>query len=178
MTVDAQWTPSTPPADIPRWVTLAYTATYRGPHSEAPEADTQPDDTVAIQRSAVMAVTPAMLGAHCRLAQHRPAGDSKVAVYAADDPGGFGPALQVITEYGAPLMDSLAVLLHRLGVAYVGIMNPVFTVRRDPAGQLLSVAPKTDERGGGGAMRPGSTSGWRRRWTRRRWPRPAGCCPM
>ncbi|MEZ0364329.1 NAD-glutamate dehydrogenase [Mycobacterium sp. pUA109] len=150
MTVEAQWTPSTPAEDIPRWVTLAYTATYRGPHSEAPEADTQPDDTVAIQRSAVTAVTPAMLRAHCRLAAHRPAGDSKVAVYAADDPEGFGPALQVITDYGAPLMDSLAVLLHRLGVAYVGIMNPVFTVRRDPAGELLGVAPKTDGAAPGG----------------------------
>ena len=32
------------------------------------------------------------------------------------------------------LMDSVTVLLHRLGVAYVAIMNPVFRVRRGPAG--------------------------------------------
>ncbi len=60
-------------------------------------------------------VTPAMLGAHYRLGQHRPHGESCVAVYPADDPAGFGPALQVVTDHGGMLMDSVTVLLHRLG---------------------------------------------------------------
>ncbi|HEY4793468.1 MAG TPA: NAD-glutamate dehydrogenase, partial [Mycobacterium sp.] len=55
---------------------------------------------------------------------------------------GFGPALQVVTDDGAMLMDSVTVLLHRLGVAYLAIMNPVFDVRRDGAGDLLAVGPK------------------------------------
>ena len=83
-----------------------------------------------------------MLSAHYRLGQHRPAGESRVAVYPADDPAGFGPALQVVTDHGGMLMDSVTVLLHRLGVAYAAIMTPVFEVRRNPTGELLSVEPK------------------------------------
>ena len=41
-------------------------------------------------------------------------------------------------------MDSVTVLLHRLGVAYVAIMNPVFRVRRDPGGELRELAPAAD----------------------------------
>ncbi len=47
-------------------------------------------------------------------------------VYGEDDPGGFGPALQIVTDQATMLMDSVTVLLHRLGVAYVALMNPVF----------------------------------------------------
>ena len=54
-----------------------------------------------------------------RLGRHRPVGETRVAVYAADAPGGFGPALQIVTDHGAMLMDSVTVLLHRFGVAYV-----------------------------------------------------------
>ncbi len=60
----------------------------------------------------------------------------------ADDPGGFGPSLQVVTDDGGMLMDSVTVLLHRLGVGYTAIMAPVFEVHRSPAGDLLSVGPK------------------------------------
>ena len=41
-------------------------------------------------------------------------------------------------------MDSVTVLLHRLGVAYVAIMNPVFRVRRDPTCELLEMRPAAD----------------------------------
>ncbi|HET9875118.1 MAG TPA: NAD-glutamate dehydrogenase, partial [Mycobacterium sp.] len=134
------WTTFTEPATVPDWVAAAYVDTYRGPHSDALGTDGRTADTDPVSRAAATAVvTPGLLAAHCRLAQHRPAGDTRVAVYAADDPGGFGPALQVVTEHGGMLMDSIAVLLHRLGVAYLGIMTPVFTVRRGPAGELRSV---------------------------------------
>ena len=108
-------------------------------------------------------MTPALLSAHYRLGSHRPAGESRVAVYPPDDPGGFGPALQVVTDDGAMLMDSVTVLLHRLGVAYTAIMNPVFHVRRDGTGELLAVEPK--DSAATGSTRPGSMSSFRRRWT-------------
>jgi len=49
--------------------------------------------------------------------------------------------LQIVTDNATMLMDSVTVLLHRIGVAYVGIMNPVFRVRRGAAGELLEIAP-------------------------------------
>ena len=76
-----------------------------------------------------------MLAAHGRLGSRRSIGETKVAVYPADDPTGVGPALQLVTDQSTMLMDSVTVLLHRLGVAYVAIMDPVFRVRRDPTGE-------------------------------------------
>lgn len=85
-----------------------------------------------------------MLGAHYRLGRHRAAGESCVAVYRADDPAGFGPALQVVAEHGGMLMDSVTVLLHRLGIAYAAILTPVFDVHRSPTGELLRIEPKAE----------------------------------
>ncbi|HEY9263203.1 MAG TPA: NAD-glutamate dehydrogenase, partial [Mycobacterium sp.] len=62
-------------------------------------------------------------------------------VYAPDDPAGCGPALQIVTDNATMLMDSVTVLLHRIGVAYKAIMNPVFRVRRGAAGELLEIVP-------------------------------------
>jgi glutamate dehydrogenase len=121
----------------------AYLATYQGPHGDAPAADsavTAPVDPSAIGRL----VSPAMLAAHSRLGARRSVGETKVAVYAADDPSGVGPALQLVTDQSGMLLDSVTVLLHRLGVAYTAIMNPVFRVRRAPSGDLLELAPTTD----------------------------------
>ncbi|HEX7322776.1 MAG TPA: NAD-glutamate dehydrogenase [Mycobacterium sp.] len=140
------WTRFGEPGVIPDWVAATYIGTYRGPHSDALGADGQSSDTDPTSRQAAVAVvTPAMLAAHCRLAQHRAPGDTRVAVYPADDPAGFGPALQVVTAHGGMLMDSVAVLLHRLGVAYLGIMTPTFTVHRSPDGELLRVEPNGAE---------------------------------
>ena len=121
----------------------AYVSTYQGPHGDAPAADaavTAPIDNSEATRM----VSPAMMAAHGQLGKHRSTGETKVAVYAADDPSGIGPALQVVTDRSAMLMDSVTVLLHRLGVAYTAIMNPVFRVRRDPSGDLREMAPATD----------------------------------
>ena len=104
-------------------------------------------------------------------------GETRVAVYPDDDPGGFGPALQIVTDNAAMLMDSATVLLHRLGVAYTAIMNPVFRVRRGPpatAGDRAGVrclVPRRrrrdmDPRPTGGLGRPPS-----------RWRRSRACCP-
>ncbi len=128
------WTTFTRSADIPDWISKAYVDNYGGPHGNGSQSAGAPASLV----------TPAILGAHYRLGQHRPAGTSCVAVYPADDPAGFGPALQVVTEHGSMLLDSVTVLLHRLGVGYTAITTPVFEVRRSPTGELLRVEPKAD----------------------------------
>ena len=132
------WTTFTDSHDIPEWVSTAYADSYQGPHDD--EAETGSAATPG--PIFAPALTPALLSAHYRLGLHRPAGESRVAVYPPDDPGGFGPALQVVTDDGAMLIDSITVLLHRLGVAYAAIMNPVFHVRRDDAGELLTIEPE------------------------------------
>src|ERR1700742_659809 len=139
MTVDAlNWAKFSNSDDIPEWISKAYADSYQGPHDDQAEAESGS----AQESLSAPAVTPALLSAHYRLGSHRPTGESRVAVYPHDDPGGFGPALQVVTDDGAMLMDSVTVLLHRLAVAYLAIMNPVFHVRRDGAGELLAVGPK------------------------------------
>ncbi|GJP00929.1 NAD-glutamate dehydrogenase [Mycobacterium marinum] len=131
------WTAFTQPADIPDWISQAYLDSYQ----RRGEEDSQASQRAA--EAAASVVTPAMLSAHYRLGQHRPIGESRVAVYPADDPVGFGPALQVVTEHGSMLMDSVTVLLHRLGVGYTTIMTPVFEVHRGPTGELQRVEPKS-----------------------------------
>src|ERR1700759_197353 len=139
MTVDAlNWAKFSNSDDIPEWISKAYADSYQGPHDDQAEAESGS----AQESLSAPAVTPALLSAHYRLGSHRPTGESRVAVYPHDDPGGFGPALQVVTDDGAMLMDSVTVLLHRLGVAYLAIMNPGFHVRRDGAGDLLAIGPK------------------------------------
>ena len=120
----------------------AYMATYRGPHGDAPGADSAV--TAPVQRSALGVMSPALVDAHLRLGRQRSFGETRVAVYGDDDPAGFGPALQIVTDNASMLMDSVTVLLHRLGVAYKSIMNPVFRARRGPSGELLAIEPASD----------------------------------
>lgn len=123
-------------------LTSAYVETHHGPHGDAPAADTAV--TAPIERGAPTKVTPQLLAAHTKMGHRRTPGETLVAVYPADDPGGFGPAIQVVTDYSAMLMDSVTVLLHRLGVAYVWVMNPVLRARRGSDGELLALAPASD----------------------------------
>src|SRR5258708_34135309 len=121
----------------------AYMATYRGPHGDAPGADsavTAPVDRTALGRL----TSPVLVAAHCRLGQHRALGETLVAVYAEDDPAGFGPAPQIVTDNASMLMDSVTVLLHRLGGAYKAIMNPGVRVGRGPRGDLRGVEAPGD----------------------------------
>ena len=132
--------PTEPAAESIQRLARAYLATYRGPHGDAPGADsavTGPVDRTAAGRL----VSPALIDAHYRLGRHRRLGDTRVAVYPEDDAGGFGPAVQIVTDNASMLMDSVTVLLHRLGVAYRAIMNPVFRVRRGQSGELLEIEP-------------------------------------
>ena len=120
----------------------AYIATYHGPHGDAPISDaaTGPVDMGAAGKL----MSPNLLSAHYNLGRRRQVGETLVAVYPSDDPGGFGPAIQIVTDYATLLMDSVTVLLHRLGVAYKAIMNPILRVRRGPTGQLLDIQPSAE----------------------------------
>ncbi len=141
-------------SDVFQRLARAYMATYRGPHGDAPGADAAV--TGPVQRTDLgRLVSPALVEAHHRLGLRRSPGETLVAVYAEDDPGGFGPALQIVTESGSMLMDSVTVLLHRLGVAYTAIMNPTFRVRRGPTGELLEIEPASDA-----AFRDGIDETW------------------
>ena len=143
------------PQELNASVARAYLATYQGPHGDAPAADasvTAPID----QSGAGRMVSPALLAAHAALGGQRSTGETKVAVLGGDDPSGVGPALQVVTDQSAMLMDSVTVLLHRLGVAYTAIMNPTFRVRRDPSGVLVEMAPAADP----AAPRDGVDESW------------------
>lgn len=135
------WTTFTASADIPDWISKAYIDSYRGPRDDSSEA------TKAAEASWLPAslLTPAMLGAHYRLGRHRAAGESCVAVYRADDPAGFGPALQVVAEHGGMLMDSVTVLLRKLGNRLRGDSDP--GVRRAPQPHGRAAAHRTEGRG-------------------------------
>jgi glutamate dehydrogenase len=135
MTVDPRTTES---------IGEAYLATYRGPHGGAPDADAT-DTGPLVMAAADRVVPPELIAAQERLAHSRVVGETLVAIYPGDDPGGFGPALQIVTDQATMLLDSVTVLLHRLGVAYVALMNPVFRVRRSAGGELLDVRPVTDD---------------------------------
>ncbi|HTY29476.1 MAG TPA: NAD-glutamate dehydrogenase, partial [Mycobacterium sp.] len=127
----------------------AYLATYRGPHGGAPHTDAA--DTGPLEQvTAEFVVPPGLIAAQERLAHGRAPGETLVAVYGSDDPGGFGPALQIVTDQATMLLDSVTVLLHRLAVAYVALMNPVFRVRRSASGELLDVRPAAAEAGDDG----------------------------
>ncbi|MDY6997772.1 MAG: NAD-glutamate dehydrogenase [Actinomycetota bacterium] len=146
--IEGQVDGEVPPEVIERLIP-AYLETYRGPHGGAPGAEAAV--TGPLNRpSAGTVPEPALVEAQYRLGRQRPMGTTRVSVYAPDDPGGFGPALQIVTDNATLLMDSVTVLLHRLGVAYTAIMNPVFAVRRGAAGELLDIAPKSEAEFSGG----------------------------
>ena len=113
----------------------AYAQTYRGPHGGAVSSGE------AAAETPTPAVDPALIAAQLRLADRRRTGETLVEVYGADDAAGFGPALQIVTDQAAMLMDSVTVLLHRLGVAYVALMHPTVRVRRDADDTLAAVRP-------------------------------------
>ncbi|UXA16490.1 NAD-glutamate dehydrogenase [Mycobacterium sp. SMC-4] len=117
-----------------------YLDTYRGPYGGAPGAEAAVTGPLRAAPTSDMA-GPALVAAQCHLGRRRGPGETRVAVYGPDEPGGFGPALQIVTDNATMLMDSVTVLLHRIGVAYKAIMNPVLRVRRDPDGELLDIAP-------------------------------------
>ena len=144
--VDGQQDPATLTTAAAEQLGRAYAATYRGPHGDAPGADTAVTGPLAVGQL----ITPALVAAHYRLGSRRPAGHTSVAAYPEDDPAGFGPALQIVTDHAPMLLDSVTVLLQRLGVAYRAIMNPVFRVRRGPDGQLQDIHPASEATSGDG----------------------------
>jgi glutamate dehydrogenase len=105
----------------------AYAAAYHGPRGARPALG----EVIAAQRE---------------LAGQRSPGETLVGVQQAAD--GAGPALQIVTDQAGELLDSVTVLLHRLGIAYVSLMHPRFDVRRDAEGRLQELAPAAEDSGG------------------------------
>jgi len=131
--------------DLVDGLRYAYLRTFRGPHGDAPQTEAEAADTGTLQKpTGTDGVLNALVAAQYELGRRRLPGETKVGVHAEDAPGGFGPALQIVTDDADMLMDSVTVLLHRLGVAYVSIMNPRFEVTRGPAGELIDIAPVAD----------------------------------
>jgi glutamate dehydrogenase len=121
----------------------AFVAAYRGSHADAPEVGESAPDSESADDSVAAArlMSPTVVRAHHRLGRRRTPGQTLVASYAAGDDAGLGPALQIVTDQAPLLMDSITVLMHRLGVAYRAIMNPVIRVRRDADGELQRAEP-------------------------------------
>ena len=119
----------------------AYLHTYRGPHDSP---DTSGEAPAWVDQSLVGVMAPGVLAGHRRLGQRRSAGETLVAVCDAEQTGGFGPALQIVTDHSAMLLDAVTVLLQRNDVGYIAIMSPDFRVRRDGAGQLVDMVPADD----------------------------------
>jgi glutamate dehydrogenase len=134
----------TPPPDVVQRLAGALLSTYRGPQVDAPGTITTGPIAVAPERL----VSDGAVAAHYLLGARRAAGETNVAVYPGD--AETGPALQIVTDQAPMLVDSVTVLLHRLGIAYSAIMNPVFRVRRDADGQLLDIRPAADAAPGDG----------------------------
>ncbi|MBV9513740.1 MAG: NAD-glutamate dehydrogenase, partial [Mycobacteriaceae bacterium] len=116
----------------------AYIESYRGPQGDAP-AIGERGLTAPVRVRAQQVLTRAVMTAHGRLGFTRKVGVTNVATYPADDSRGFGPALQIVADEAPMLMESVTVLLNRLGVAYVSIMSPVFRVRRGRDGTLQDI---------------------------------------
>jgi len=154
----------------------AYMATYRGPHGDAPGADSAV--TGPVDRTAGRMMSPALVDAHLRLGRQRTFGDTRVAVYGEDDPAGFGPALQIVTD-NASMADGLR---HRAAApAGGGLQGHHESGVPDAAGgravNCWQSSRRPTPRSVTASMRHGSTSNWPNRSTPRRWRRSGGCCP-
>lgn len=120
-----------------------YVSSYRGPQGDAP-AIGERGLTAPTRVRAQQVLTPAVLEAHRHLGHFRRPGATNVVTYAEDDERGFGPALQIVADEAPMLIESVTVLLNRLGVAYVSIMSPVFRVHRSADGALDSIHPSPE----------------------------------
>jgi len=126
----------------------AYLSTFRGPHGDAPHTDSDAADTGALSQVSADEVVPLeLVAAQFELAATRMPGQTLVAELSGAGVGGAaasGVALQIVTDQVEMLMDSVTVLLHRLGVAYLAIMNPAFVVDRGADGGLQAIRPATE----------------------------------
>ena len=162
-----EWTQLSP--DLIEKLRHAYLGTFRGPHGDAP-ADRRRLRRHRCPRSGCPPPTS------CRRRCWPPTSNSPAAPRSVRPgrgvgsrrTGGFGLALQVVTDQSTMLMDSVTVLLHRLGVAYVGdhepdVSGPPRSGRR--IARHRSPSPPTAHADPGRhPWRPGSTSSSPRRW--------------
>nr|MDT0524073.1 NAD-glutamate dehydrogenase [Streptomyces sp. DSM 41633] len=121
---------------------MAFLSTYRAPQADAPGMTASGPQAAGVAERLVSDDTVA---AQYALGGQRAPGETKVCVYPGDRDS--GPALQIVTEQAAMLVDSVTVLLHRHGIAYPAIMNPVLRVRRDAQGVLQDFQPAAEATG-------------------------------
>ena len=103
---------------------------YRGPR-DGDDAIRHPDSVDPRQ----------LIAAHQQLASRRRPGET-AGGRLRRRPRRAGPALQVVTDEATMLLDSVAVLLHRLGVPYTALMAPVFASAADADGRLCSASSR------------------------------------
>ncbi|MBO0855427.1 MAG: NAD-glutamate dehydrogenase, partial [Nocardia sp.] len=77
---------------------------------------------------------------HAELAAQREPGTAVTRIYRSGDGSGLGPSLQIVNDDMPLLVDSLTAALRRWGATVAEVVHPVFDVRRDDTGRLLSVA--------------------------------------
>ncbi|CAJ1581515.1 NAD-glutamate dehydrogenase [[Mycobacterium] wendilense] len=115
--------------------------TYRGPGGDADHRDGDCADTAAVRRADRDGIVDdAALAAQLDLGSRRARGETKVAYLPGPD-----SALLIVTDHSPMLMDSVTVLMHRLGVSYTAIMTPVLHVQRSDDGQLRGLEPIPDD---------------------------------
>ncbi|AKS33323.1 NAD-glutamate dehydrogenase [Mycolicibacterium goodii] len=131
--------------EVIRRLSVAFLSTYRGAQADAPGV-TSTAPTLAVRPDEL--VSDDLVAAYYRLASRRAPGETKTAVYPGDSAA--GAALQIVTDQAPLLVDSVTVLLHRHGIAYTAIMNPVFRVRRGADGELLDLRPAAEAGAGDG----------------------------
>ena len=187
-TAEGPTEPTIAPATLDK-LARAYIATYHGPHGDAAPTDavTAPVDMSAAGKM----MSAGLLAAHYRLGRQRKVGETLVELYPQDDPAGFGPAMQIVTDYASMLMDSVTVLLHRLGVAYTGDHEPDIAGAAQPdrgdAGHPACLGgrqlPRRRRRGldphsAGGVGRPEGARGGQAPAAERARRRPPGCARL
>ncbi|WP_083666371.1 NAD-glutamate dehydrogenase [Mycobacterium sp. NS-7484] len=137
-----------PPPDAVHRLSVAFRSTYRAPSGDGSGMVATGPQPVGAADRPVSDLSDALVAAHLQLGSDRAPGETKVSVYPGDDDS--GPALQIVTEQAAMLVDSVTVLLHRHGVAYPAIMNPVLRVRRGADGELVDFRPAAEATGSDG----------------------------
>ncbi|OUS94325.1 NAD-glutamate dehydrogenase [Rhodococcus sp. NCIMB 12038] len=81
---------------------------------------------------------------HLETGRHRNPGTAVVRGIDAADPSGIGPAVQIVTDDMALLVESVLLTAARVGAPIEEALHPVVAARRKESGTLTDVRPATD----------------------------------
>ncbi|TQC48397.1 NAD-glutamate dehydrogenase [Rhodococcus sp. WS4] len=88
---------------------------------------------------------------HLQTARHRIPGAAVVRGIDAADPSGIGPAVQIVTDDMALLVESVLLTAAEVGAPIDEVLHPVLVARRAESGDLTDLLPATDS---------GTTESW------------------